>query len=303
MIEGLAKMDVLYRISPEVLLHACASQSPGPHKKPLLVFLHYWGGSSSTWHKLTSRDSPISLSSVYPTLAVDLRGWGQSEGPKCEDGSSYSISAMASDIAMLLEHLKTRPETGEYFAHGFVFVGHSMGAKVALGTLPLLPAQLRHELRGLVLVAPAPPGTLDLPPEMKEQQKVAYASEESIYWTVTNVLAKPENLGEKDIDLVVRDSLVGNQLAKRAWPTYGMREDLSESVKKSFSSIGNTIRARIIVGELDVIEPRERVEAGVCDFLKECGLQVTLDVAPGVKHLVPLECPEIIHEVISSLDD
>ncbi|PIG79910.1 alpha/beta hydrolase [Aspergillus arachidicola] len=292
--------SIFLKISSDVSLHACISRPSTDNQKPLLVFLHYWGGSSSTWHKLTSPDSPTSLSTTYPILALDLRGWGQSTGPFEERGTAYSITAMASDVALALEKLKQGGSTKDLFNHGFVFVGHSMGAKVALATLSNHHENLLRELRGLVLIAPAPPTALSLPPEMKEQQKVAYETKESVRWTVDNVLANPKSLSEKDLELVVHDSLSGNKLAKEAWPTYGMAEDVSGSVRRALSIIGHAgIRASVLVGELDVVEPRERVEAGVCQFLEENGVRTSLRVVESVKHLIPLECPEIIYQEIS----
>lgn len=295
-------MDLYFQPSPDVTIHYVARGPSGSPEKPLLVFLHYWGGSSATWHKLTSRDSPTSLSEIHQTVAVDLRGWGQSKGSKGSIGEDgYPIAAMAADVALLLEHLQAQQDTSRWFAHGFVLVGHSMGAKVALGTLTRLPVRLLGQLKGLVLVAPAPPGRLDLPADMKEQQVVAYTSEESVRWTVENVLAS-DKISETDVSIIVRDSLAGSQLAKRAWPMYGMAEDISESVKDSLSSIGKSLPfpVHVIVGELDIVEPKERVVTQVGDFLDQCGLQVTIHEAPGVKHLIPLESPEIIHSVVSS---
>ncbi|KAB8204888.1 Alpha/Beta hydrolase protein [Aspergillus parasiticus] len=292
--------SIFLKLSSDLSLHARISRPSTDNQKPLLVFLHYWGGSSSTWHKLTSPDSPTSLSTTYPVLAFDLRGWGQSTGPFEERGTAYSITAMASDVALALETLKQGTSTKKLFSYGFVFVGHSMGAKVALATLSTLNENLLRELRGLVLIAPAPPTALNLPPEMKEQQKVAYETEESARWTVENVLANPQNLGEDDIELVIQDSLSGSKLAKEAWPTYGMAEDVSGSVRRALAVIAHAgIRASVLVGELDVVEPRERVEAGVCRFLEENGVKTSLSVVENVKHLIPLECPEMIYEEIS----
>ncbi|KAB8223460.1 Alpha/Beta hydrolase protein [Aspergillus novoparasiticus] len=292
--------SIFLKISCDVSLHARISRPSTDSQKPLLVFLHYWGGSSSTWYKLTSPDSPTSLSTTYPVLAFDLRGWGQSTGPSEERGTAYSITAMASDIALALEKLKQGGSTKDLFNHGFVFVGHSMGAKVALATLSNHHENLLRELRGLVLIAPAPPTTLNLPPEMKEQQKVAYETKESVRWTVENVLANPKNLGEDDIELVIQDSLSGSKLAKEAWPTYGMVEDVSGSVRRALAIIGHAgIRAGVFVGELDVVEPRERVEAEVCRFLEENGVKTSLKVVENAKHLIPLECPKAVYEEIS----
>ncbi|KAB8228944.1 alpha/beta fold hydrolase [Aspergillus alliaceus] len=293
-------MDSIFlNLTSDITLHARISRPAAGSQKPLLIFLHYWGGSSSTWHKLTSPDSPTSLSSIYPILAVDLRGWGKSTGPCQESGNSYSISALASDVALTLEKLKADDGTNDLLQHGLIFVGHSMGAKVALTTLSALPTHLLQELKGLVLVAPAPPTALSLPPEMKEQQKVAYETKESVRWTVENVLSNPERLSEADIELVIHDSLSGNQLAKRAWPTYGMSEDVSGGVRNALASIRNAgVRASILAGELDVVEPQDRVDTEVRRFLAENGVVSSLKTCASVKHLLPLECPELIYNEI-----
>lgn len=295
------KMDSTFlKLSSDISLHAGISRPSTDSQKSLLVFLHYWGGSSSTWHKLTSPDSPTSLSTTHPVLAVDLRGWGKSTGPSGEDGNAYSITAMASDVALALERLKQDVGTKDLFNHGLIFVGHSMGAKVALATLSALHENLLRELKGLVLVAPAPPTALSLPPEMKEQQKLAYETNESVRWTVENVLANSKKLSEDDIELVIHDSLNGNKLAKEAWPTYGMAEDVSGGVSRALAYIGHGgIRASVLVGELDVVEPRERVEAEVCRSLEENGVKTSLRVIEDVKHLIPLECPEAVYEEIT----
>ncbi|OGM48352.1 putative alpha/beta hydrolase [Aspergillus bombycis] len=288
------------KLSPDVTLHARISRPPIINQKPLLIFLHYWGGSSSTWYKLTSPDSQTSLGTTYPILAVDLRGWGKSAGPTEETGTAYSITAMASDVVIALQQLKQDDSTKDLFNHGFILVGHSMGAKVALATLSTLQESLLRKLRGLVLVAPAPPTTLRLPPDMKEQQKAAYETKESVRWTVENVLANPKSLSEDDIQLVIDDSLSANKLAKEAWPTYGMAEDVSERVRGSLAYISHAgVRVSVLVGGLDIVEPRERVEAEVCRFLEENGVKTSLRVVENVGHLIPLECPEVICKEIS----
>jgi pimeloyl-ACP methyl ester carboxylesterase len=268
--------------------------------KPLLVFLHYWGGASSTWYKLTSPETPTSLAHEYPTVAVDLRGWGKSTGP-LDDERAYSVSAMAADVASVLLQLHQDADNRSTLANAFVLIGQSMGAKVALATLPSLPDNLLKALKGIVLAAPAPPTALVLPVEIKEQQKGAYESAESVRWTVTNVLANAENLNETDLDTVIRDSLSGNPLAKTAWPSYGMEEDVSKSVENVLSKLGTNLRVRVLAGELDIVEPRERVEKEICRFLEDAGADVSFRVVNGVKHLIPLERPEAIYEAVAGL--
>ena len=42
--------------------------------EPALVFLHYWGGTSRTWRKVTAE-----LEGQFKTVAYDARGWGKIE--------------------------------------------------------------------------------------------------------------------------------------------------------------------------------------------------------------------------------
>ncbi|KAJ5965428.1 alpha/beta hydrolase [Penicillium waksmanii] len=290
--------SLYFQTTPAISIHARLTlPTEANSQKPLIVFLHYWGGSSSTWHKLTTPDTPTSMAALYPTLAIDLRGWGKSTGPAGVHENEYSITAMASDIATILSQMKTESNHEDRFQHGFVLVGHSMGAKIALASLSLLSHDTQALLKGLILVAPAPPTALDLPADMKAQQQVAYESEEAIRWTIANVLANSENLTDSDTSLIVQDSLGGNSLAKKAWPMYGMQEDVSQQAAQALSAY-HDLRASVIVGEFDVVEPKERVEAEVVNFLTRNKVEVTLKTVKGAKHLIPLENPVSIHEEV-----
>lgn len=286
-----------FQTSPNTAIYAQITRPAKGHSKPLLLFLHYWGGSSQTWHKLTDLDSSTSLSAHHPTIAIDLRGWGQSTGPSDESGKAYSINEMASDVATLLAHISDDKAKQHLLEHGFLLVGHSMGAKVALATIGLLNNNLQNLLNGLVLVGPAPPIALDLPPDMKAQQLLAYESKDSVRWTVNNVLAKPDNLSESDIELVIRDSLSGTISAKAGWLSFGMQEDISQDVRKALASRPD-LRASVIVGELDIVETRERTEKEVVHFLGQIAVEVSLTVVEGVQHLIPLEDPGSIYKEI-----
>lgn len=205
---------------------------------------------------------------------------------------------MASDVASILLELKRNREQS-LLENGVVLVGHSMGAKVALASLPAMTTEILHLVKRLVLIAPAPPTPLELPSEMKAQQLVAYESPESIRWTVENVLANPERLDSSDIDLLVQCSLSGDVFAKKAWPLHGMLEDVSPALARVFSSV--SIKASVLVGELDIVEPQERVQTQVVDFLEKVGVEASVTVVKGVKHLIPLEDPPAIYQAVHQL--
>ena len=78
-----------------------------------LVFLHYWGGSSRTWGKVIA-----ALPKSYRTIAIDHRGWGESDAP----ASGYGLADLADDARGVIEALEIKQ---------YVLIGHSMGGKVA----------------------------------------------------------------------------------------------------------------------------------------------------------------------------
>jgi pimeloyl-ACP methyl ester carboxylesterase len=117
---------------------------------------------------------------------------------------------------------------------------------------------------------------------------------------VCHDLANPETLDQKDIEMVIRDSLQGNQLAKTAWPTYGMAEDVSDALQRALESVDKEkLRVSILVGESDVVEPQDRADKEVRQFFERGGIQVSMTSVPGVKHLLPLECPETLQQEIA----
>ena len=104
-------------------------------KQPALVLLHYWGGTGRTWD-LVIRE----LAGRHRCVAPDLRGWGMSD--KKADG--YDLHTQADDVAALIASLEL-PQ--------YVLIGQSMGGKIA----QILASRRPKGLKGLVLVAPAPP--------------------------------------------------------------------------------------------------------------------------------------------------
>lgn len=245
-----------------------------PRDRPTLVFLHYWGGSTRTW----SRVIPL-VSSAYPTIAVDLRGWGESVGPA--DPAAYSVAHLADDVEEAVAGRLGLPGGSDV-----VLVGLSMGAKVAQviagrGRLDGRPG--RPRLRGAVLVSPAPPSPLVLPPEAGEQQAHAYESWQGAELAARGVLlSSPQALGDELLKQVVGDMLRGSEHARAAWPSYAMGEDVV--------SLARRIRVPVLVvaAARDVVEPLDRVRREVCGNIQGSELVVV----PSSGHLSPLEAPD-----------
>lgn len=234
---------------------------------PALVFLHYWGGSSRTWQHVVDALSPD-----YRTVAIDQRGWGKSAAPE----AGYALSDLADDVLAVVDALDLE---------SYVLVGHSMGGKAA----QLAASRRPRGLAGLVLVAPAPPTPLALPLEVRQGMVHAYDSRESIVATVQQVLA-PDGLSHGDLDTVIADSLSGADAAKAAWPLATSQEDITALVAKI------DVPVIVISGEHDRVDPPEVLRRELLPRIP----QAKLVVLPGIGHLLPLEAPTDLTNIIKA---
>ncbi len=62
--------------------------------EPALVFLHYWGGTSRTWRKVTAE-----LEVQFKTLAYDARGRGKSDMTL----AGYKLGELADEALWLVK--------------------------------------------------------------------------------------------------------------------------------------------------------------------------------------------------------
>lgn len=232
-----------------------------------LVFLHYWGGSSRTWRHVTTALAPS-----YRTVAVDHRGWGQSEAPL----AGYGLDDLAADALGVIEALDLKY---------YILVGHSMGGKVA----QLLASRRPKGLAGLVLVAPSPPSPMSLPVEARERMANAYASRATVETTLDHILtAKP--LNATDREQVIADSLNGSPEAKAAWPRWTSQEDIAGQIAAIDAP------SLVIAGELDRVDSVETLRAGLLPLIP----QAVLKVLPGTGHLSMLESPQAVTQLIEA---
>ena len=86
------------------------------NSKPVMVFIHGWGGSSRYW-----RSTAEALADDFDCLLYDLRGFGRSSLPQ-EPVLGYDMEDYAADLAALLDALGLER----------VYINaHSMGASIA----------------------------------------------------------------------------------------------------------------------------------------------------------------------------
>jgi pimeloyl-ACP methyl ester carboxylesterase len=95
--------------------------------KPVMVFVHGWGGSSRYW-----RSTAAALSESFDCLLYDLRGFGRS-ALQSPSNLSYELEEYAEDLAILLDKLNLDT---------IYLNAHSMGASVATFFLNMYPEKV-----------------------------------------------------------------------------------------------------------------------------------------------------------------
>ena len=108
-------------------------QSDDAHK-PVMVFIHGWGGSARYWQSTAQ-----ALSADFDCLLYDLRGFGRSLMLSAPQNSevSYELEDYAEDLAAFLDGLNL--ETVYLNAH-------SMGASIATFFLNLYPERIKRAI-------------------------------------------------------------------------------------------------------------------------------------------------------------
>ena len=230
---------------------------------PTLVFLHYWGGSVASWEPVMQ-----GLARTNRCVAIDFRGWGGSS----KDATDYRLNTLASDVIGIVDQLGL----GD-----LILVGHSMGGKVA----QIIAGRQPATLRGLILMAPAPPSPLDVPEEQRQAMVVAYQTRDGVAGIIA---ALP--LTDAAREQIIEDALRGSPGAKRAWPEQGMIEDIAQEA----SDIA--VPVHVIVGSADVVETEASLRAAFGKVLPG----THFIVLPGVSHMGPLEATAQVVDAIRS---
>ena len=178
----------------------------------------------------------------------------------------------------------------EAVAHAFglkhyVLVGHSMAGKVA----QIVAARRPEELAGIVLVAPAPPTPMPVPPEQRAAMLESYGSREGVLQALSVLIG--QSLSPELREQVIEDTLRGAPAAKRAWTDSSMIEDVSRGLGAV------TIPVMVAVGDRDQVEHETALREIFARFLPHA----TFRVLKGVGHLSPLEAPDAVAEACTDL--
>lgn len=105
----------------------------GEDSKPVMLFIHGWGGSGRYW-----RTTAAALSDRFDCLLYDLRGFGRSRLPVgAQVETPYDLEEYAEDLALLLDRLGL----DEVYLNA-----HSMGASVAVLFLWRYPERVKRAI-------------------------------------------------------------------------------------------------------------------------------------------------------------
>ncbi len=232
---------------------------------PVLLLLHYFAGSARAWEAVVD-----ALGDAYRCVALDLRGHGRS----AVTPSGYTTADGADDVAGVIAAL----DIGDH-----ALVGHSMGGKLALA----LAARQPSGLRALVLVAPSPPTPEPIEARARARALAAYGDRATAEQTADRIVAR--RLAPRARGRVVNDSLRTSSPAWRAWLEDGSREDTSASAGEV------AVPTLVVVGGADPVLPPALLEREVVRRVRGARLAVV----PDAGHLVPLEAPGELAELLA----
>jgi hypothetical protein len=122
----------------------------------------------------------------------------------------------------------------------------SRGPFLGGGISQLVASRNPRGLKGLVLVAPAPPSPLRFTDEAREIQIHAYDNRENVLQTISFLSARtpsPDIVGQ-----IVEDSMSGSRVATMAFPMGSILEDISSEASKI------RVPTLVLAGELDRLD-------------------------------------------------
>ena len=107
-------------------------QPANSQKKPVMVFIHGWGGSARYWESTAN-----ALSDTFDCLLYDMRGFGRSRLPQEPIELLYEMEEYAEDLAVLLDAL----ELNRVYINA-----HSLGASAATMFLNRYPERVERAI-------------------------------------------------------------------------------------------------------------------------------------------------------------
>ena len=255
------------------------------HGEPV-VLLHGWPGFWYDWRRVI-----VPLAEEVDVMALDFRGFGDSDKPEGNPTELYTADRLGADVLALLDHLGVGR---------FVVVGHDTGAVIA----QVLARTIPERVCALVLFNPPHSAIGDKPQESASQRESWYHHFHALPWSDQLV-----GFSRATTELYLRhfyDHWVGNKDSVRpeefeaivdafarpgalrasfGWyrATYEEETDPSARATKDPILLPTVVRW----GERDPVKP-----AAWAEGIEQTFPDLDFRFVPGVGHFVPFEAPE-----------
>jgi pimeloyl-ACP methyl ester carboxylesterase len=249
---------------------------------PAVVLLHGWPQTWWEWRHVMP-----ALAEHYTVIAVDLRGFGDSERPAPENG--YDASTMCADLIGLLDTLNVSSAS---------MVGHDLGGLVAYALARLHPARVG---RLALLDAPLPLFGLNAPAWTAIAQRLWHqrfhrvpflaemliAGRERLYlsWHFAQTIQNVGAITPEDLDEYVRCySQAGGLAASFAF---------GRAIEVSAKQISAVAFDKVSIPLLFLGGARSLADA-FKDDLEQIATDARVVVVPGSGHWMPEENPDFV---------
>jgi pimeloyl-ACP methyl ester carboxylesterase len=254
---------------------------------PLIVMLHWLGGSSRSWREVSRALAPHD----FHCAGIDLPGFG-AESTAVSSSVDETVRKLTETIGILRR---------EHAQADWVLVGHSMGGKFAMILARMAEdhvAELDH-LKSIVLLSPSPPSPEPMSEKKRSQMLESlgrsYAeidehrrNAESYIDENTGRLPLLDDVRQRSVEDVMRMS----PEALAAWLNDGSRENWSATVGSLETP------ALVLAGTEDKALGPDSQRQHTLPHLDNANL-VSLE---GGGHLAPLERPaEVVDRIVNFL--
>jgi pimeloyl-ACP methyl ester carboxylesterase len=233
----------------------------------------------------------VPLAEVVDVMALDFRGFGDSDKPEGDPKELYNADRLAADVLALLDHLGIRR---------FVVVGHDTGAVIA----QVLARTTPERVSALVLFNPPHSAIGDKPQEPASQRESWYHHFHALPWSDQLVgfsrsttelylrhfydhwVGNKDSVRPKEFDAIV-DAFArpGALRASFGWyrATYEEETGPSAGVTKDPILLPTVVRW----GERDPVKP-----AAWAEGIEQTFPDLDFRFVPGAGHFVPFEAPK-----------
>lgn len=260
-----------------------------------VLLLHGWPGFWYDWRHVIPR-----LSAFADVIAIDFRGFGQSDKPRIDPTVGYTPEVLAKDIFCLLDYLNIP---------SVIVVAHDIGATVA----QTLAKAYRNRVESLVLLNPPYPGIGLRRFEPDVQRELWYQQLHNLD-LIENVIGYNAETASRYVlhfynHWCGKKEALNPQELKAITDVYGKEGALASSIQyyraraasKTPSALSNQ-SAEKIVQKTSVLwgakDPLIRAEWS--DRLEDYFVKFSLLQIPDAGHFVPFEAPD---EVLAAIQE